>query len=531
MKFFNLIIKLLYSVYESLQSCFTIDLYFGISPCSIKSKNDHSAIILFPCHVNSFFCGLAGLVSFVRNKASVSVINIPHFKEMAAAISEKSIEFCKEKNLSVEDYYLGGENLIESLLMEVQLLKQDHLFYKIFLDNGLQDDLTDLKQLLNKIIKHEAKALTDLMGLLSVKELDAASKRLEGLRDAAWSLDREVLCNIKKVEDLLQNNQTEPSLSTLVIFKKINVILNSIDYLEVRGRDSTGISLLFILDKNEYELFLEAIQKNSQPEALMDEFEQRSKYDILVNRSIGISQNGNNEKESTVAVTITYKIAAEIGSLGDNINYIRSQVKEDSILHLLSGFSCKNNTVSAHTRWASIGAISEYNCHPVDNKTINDNNKGCGIIHVCLNGDIDNYRTLKNEYEESGCRIHKDITTDTKIIPIQIEKYLNQGLNISEAFRMAVNDFDGSHAISMHTDLAPGKLFLAQKGSGQAVFVGLADNYYISASEVYGFVEETNRYLKMDGEKVVDGKQGPVQGQIFVLNQDSSGGLDGIDAL
>ena len=364
-----------------------------------------------------------------------------------------------------------------------------------------------------------------------MKELDAASKRLEGLRDAAWSLDREVLCNIKKVEDLLQNNKTELSLSTLVIFKKINAILNSIDYLEVRGRDSTGISLLFILEKNEYELFFEAIRKNSQSETLMEEFQKRSKYDVLVNRSIGISESGNNGKESTVAVIITYKIAAEIGSLGDNINYIRRQVREDSILHLLSGFSCKNNTVSAHTRWASIGAISEYNCHPVDNKTINDNNTGCGIIHVCLNGDIDNYRTLKNEYEESGCRIHKDITTDTKIIPLQIEKYLNQGLDISEAFRLAVNDFDGSHAISMHTDLAPGKLFLAQKGSGQAVFVGLADNYYLSASEVYGFVEETNRYLKMDGEKVVDGKQGPVQGQIFVLNQDSSGGLDGIDAL
>ena len=351
------------------------------------------------------------------------------------------------------------------------------------------------------------------------------------MRDAAWSLDREVLCNIKKVEDLLQNNKTELSLSTLVIFKKINAILNSIDYLEVRGRDSTGISLLFILEKNEYELFFEAIRKNSQSETLMEEFQKRSKYDVLVNRSIGISESGNNGKESTVAVIITYKIAAEIGSLGDNINYIRRQVREDSILHLLSGFSCKNNTVSAHTRWASIGAISEYNCHPVDNKTINDNNTGCGIIHVCLNGDIDNYRTLKNEYEESGCRIHKDITTDTKIIPLQIEKYLNQGLDISEAFRLAVNDFDGSHAISMHTDLAPGKLFLAQKGSGQAVFVGLADNYYLSASEVYGFVEETNRYLKMDGEKVVDGKQGPVQGQIFVLNQDSSGGLDGIDAL
>ena len=528
MNFFNMIVKSVYSVYGVLQYCFKADLYFGISPGSIKNRKNHSAIILFPCHLNRLFCGLAGLVSFISNKASASSVNITLFKEIAATTSKKSIEFCKEKNLSLENEYLGGKNLIDSLLMEIRVLKQDHLFYKIFLDHDLQDDLAEIKQLLNKVIAHETKLLTVLMGLLSVAELDVVSGRLEALRDAAWSLDREVLGNIKKVGNLLQNNKTEPSLSTLVIFKKINAILNSIDYLEVRGRDSTGISLLFVLEKNEYELFFEAIRNSN--ENLMAEFEKRSKYDVLVNKSISIRENGNNGKNSTVAVIITYKIAAEIGSLGDNINYIRSQVKEDSILHLLSCVSCKNNTVSAHTRWASIGSISEPNCHPVDNKTIGDNNEGCGIIHVCLNGDIDNYRTLKKEYEKSGCLIHKDITTDTKIIPLQIEKYLNRGMDISEAFRMAVNDFNGSHAISMHTDLAPGKLFLAQKGSGQAVFIGLADNYYLSVSEVYGFVEETNRYLKMNGEKVVDGKTGPVQGQIFVLNQESSGGLDGIDA-
>ena len=37
--------------------------------------------------------------------------------------------------------------------------------------------------------------------------------------------------------------------------------------------------------------------------------------------------------------------------------------------------------------------------------------------------------------------------------------------------------------------------------------------------------------LNMDGEKVGDGKSGPTQGQIFVLNQDSGGGLAGIQAM
>jgi glucosamine--fructose-6-phosphate aminotransferase (isomerizing) len=178
-----------------------------------------------------------------------------------------------------------------------------------------------------------------------------------------------------------------------------------------------------------------------------------------------------------------------------------------------------------------VGAITEPNCHPVDNKTRNNANGDRAIIHCCLNGDIDNFQELKKELEDSGMLISKDVTTDTKIIPLQIEKYVERGHRIDAAFRLAVNDFEGSHAISMHTDLAPGKIFLAQKGSGQAIFVGIADEHYMPTSEVYGFVEETSDYLKLDGESVVAGREGQTQGQIYILDQATAGGLDGIAAM
>jgi glucosamine--fructose-6-phosphate aminotransferase (isomerizing) len=69
----------------------------------------------------------------------------------------------------------------------------------------------------------------------------------------------------------------------------------------------------------------------------------------------------------------------------------------------------------------------------------------------------------------------------------------------------------------MHTDLAPGRVFLAQKGSGQALFIGLAPDHYVVGSEVYGFVEAASRYLKMDSAKMVPGHSGTTQGQIVVL--------------
>ncbi|MBE9541251.1 MAG: SIS domain-containing protein, partial [Proteobacteria bacterium] len=310
--------------------------------------------------------------------------------------------------------------------------------------------------------------------------------------------------------------------------KNINTLFNNLDRLEVRGRDSAGISVITIIENKDYLEFEKELTKRS----LLNEFLDRQKEKILGNRCIAVNRHGN-----TVSITFTYKIAAQIGHLGDNVKFLRKQIQDDSIFQLFIALPVVYQTPVAHTRWASVGEISEPNCHPVDNAIlhndkVNESINKAGIIHVCLNGDIDNYFTLKEKYEKDTKRsIPDEITTDTKIIPLQIQKYCNRGLPIEESFRLAVNDFTGSHAIAMHTDIAPGKIFLAQRGSGQTIFIGLGKECYLTASEIYGLVEETSRYIKMEGEKNVNELEGKNQGQIFILDQDSFGGLTGINAM
>ena len=74
-------------------------------------------------------------------------------------------------------------------------------------------------------------------------------------------------------------------------------------------------------------------------------------------------------------------------------------------------------------------------------------------------------------------------------------------------------------AIGVASAQAPSRLFLALRGSGQGLYIGLADDCYIVASEPYGVVEETSKYVRMDGE------QG---GEIVVLDGADAGELDGI---
>ena len=504
-------------------SCLMANVYFGKNESSVPENS----IIFFPYTENVLNCGLAGIVSFKGKEKADRQVDIATLDGMIKKIEEFSFKYCRENNYSIDGHYLGGNDLIDSLFKSVRTLKDKDLFYNFFINEEMQDELAKLASRLSNIIDAEAKSLSDNMGHIETRDVDTISQRIENLKDIAWCLKSEILDNLKKVNNLLSRSENPPTFSSVSIFKNINAVLNSVDRLEVRGRDSAGISLMFIMENAQFDEFEKTIENAN----LLDRFKERSVQDVLANMGISVNETKDETEKKLSAITLTYKIAAEIGKLGDNISFLRKQIKNDPILQIIADFPHRFHTVSSHTRWASVGAITEANCHPVDNDIPGTLTERTGIIHVCLNGDIDNYLELKEEFESDGNSIHSDITSDTKIIPIRIEKYLKQGHSVQDAFRLAVNDFEGSHAISMHTDLAPGSLFLAQKGSGQSIFIGLADNHYMPVSEVYGFIEETQSFIKMDGEIVAEGIEGDTHGQIFILSQKSGGGIEGINAM
>ena len=510
---------------RKIRQFFQNKIYFGRSLDNVPP----GSIVFFPFWSTTLFCGLAGIVAIKRAGQTLPEIDLSGIQTATKDIEQHCFTDCEKKNINFSTDYLGGDAVIDSMLQSARDLNRSDTFCALLEDPSATKSIGKVANRLKTLIEKESEVLAHQMGHLPAESVDTLSRRLENLKDIAWCFSSELLANIEKVKNLMGSaKQTAGhSYERSIIYKNINAVLNSIDRLEVRGRDSAGISLLFILEEAEFEKFLKIIDT----EKLKEEFEQRSDKDVLTNRNINIHTLSGDVANKKVTVTFTYKIAAEIGKLGDNVRFLRQQIKEDLILRHFTDCRHEYHTLSSHTRWASVGAITEANCHPVDNKMAGNGLQPCGIIHVCLNGDIDNYLELKAEHENSGSCFHTEISTDTKIIPLQVEKYFLQGYTVKEAFRLAVNDFEGSHAISMHTDLDPGKLFLAQKGSGQSIFIGLAEDHYMPTSEVYGFIEETQQYLKMDGELIIKGKDGDTQGQVFVLSQNSGGGVEGIEAM
>ena len=77
-----------------------------------------------------------------------------------------------------------------------------------------------------------------------------------------------------------------PAAASL-FFRQINAVLNSIDRLEVRGRDSAGISILFVLAAAAFD----TLQTELTDENLAAEFENRMQAEVLGNASISFNRS------------------------------------------------------------------------------------------------------------------------------------------------------------------------------------------------------------------------------------------------
>jgi glucosamine--fructose-6-phosphate aminotransferase (isomerizing) len=333
-------------------------------------------------------------------------------------------------------------------------------------------------------------------------DLESVNATLIRVRDAAWSIERDRLRAAEGILDLGGRDVHDAGIDAIL---SVHQALSALDRLEVRGRDSAGLHL-FVSDHG---LDLDA------PEVAA-EIAGRSADNLFTDSSVRVVDG---------RLGFVYKVAAEIGELGDNTASLRNSIRQDDLLRKALDNDTAEVVVLGHTRWASVGIISEPNAHPVNSEQV-----GVASGPYCtavLNGDVDNYGDL---IRANGLSIAEDITTDTKVIPTLTAKHLADGHDLTEAFRRTVSVFEGSVAIGLSSAEAPDDLLLALRGSGQAIYVGLAEDAYIVASEPYGVVEDAIDYLRMDGETPANlDNPNASRGQILRLRGASAGTVEGID--
>ncbi|WP_342429180.1 glutamine--fructose-6-phosphate transaminase (isomerizing) [Neobacillus sp. FSL H8-0543] len=144
-----------------------------------------------------------------------------------------------------------------------------------------------------------------------------------------------------------------------------------------------------------------------------------------------------------------------------------------------------------HTRWATHGVPSKMNSHPHQSAT--------GRFTLVHNGVIENYDLLKREYL-TGVNFVSE--TDTEVIVQLIELFVQDGMEVIEAFRKTLTLLHGSYALALLDEQNSETIYVAKNKS--PLLVGLGDGFNVVASDAMAMIQVTNQYVElMDKEMVL----------------------------
>ncbi|WP_153127417.1 glutamine--fructose-6-phosphate transaminase (isomerizing) [Peribacillus tepidiphilus] len=148
-----------------------------------------------------------------------------------------------------------------------------------------------------------------------------------------------------------------------------------------------------------------------------------------------------------------------------------------------------------HTRWATHGVPSKVNAHP--------HQSASGRFTLVHNGVIENYSGLMREYLQD---VAFNSDTDTEVVVQLIEKFVNEGLDVEEAFRKTLSLLKGSYAIAMIDAENDQTIYVAKNKS--PLLVGIGDNFNVVASDAMAMLQVTNQFIElMDKEMVIVTKE------------------------
>jgi glucosamine--fructose-6-phosphate aminotransferase (isomerizing) len=190
------------------------------------------------------------------------------------------------------------------------------------------------------------------------------------------------------------------------------------------------------------------------------------------------------------------------------------RLKEKLEKHPLSG-----HYGLGHTRWATHGAPSERNAHPVV-----DSRRRLAIIH---NGIIENFLPLKKRLIAEGWTFSSD--TDTEVVANLISSYLDGTGDLQAAVAKAISELEGMYAFAVVSTQTDGQEIVAAR-QGPPLVIGLAKEEQFLASDPAALLAYTKDVIFLEngdlarltpaGVEILDRKGERVERTVQRLNWD-----------
>mmetsp|Transcript_30487 Transcript_30487/g.61183 ORF Transcript_30487/g.61183 Transcript_30487/m.61183 type:complete len:705 (-) Transcript_30487:1543-3657(-) len=145
----------------------------------------------------------------------------------------------------------------------------------------------------------------------------------------------------------------------------------------------------------------------------------------------------------------------------------------------------------AHTRWATVGSITDKNAHP--------HTDASGKIAVVHNGSIFNKQEIRKELKELGYNFYGQ--TDTEVIAKLIGHYHEGGkVDIREATKKAMKRFQGTYGLAVMCSDYPEELVVTCHGS--PLYIGVGDGGTFVASNPSAFRDYSRNFIKLGDKEV-----------------------------
>src|SRR2546423_10647733 len=143
-----------------------------------------------------------------------------------------------------------------------------------------------------------------------------------------------------------------------------------------------------------------------------------------------------------------------------------------------------------HTRWATHGAVTEQNAHPLT---------GCedGKLAIVLNGIVENYRELRDDLLAEGHTFRSE--TDAEVVVHLLERHYDG--NLAKAVRATYEELEGHFSfVAIHHD-HPDELVGVRCQT--PLVVGVGEGEMFLASSIAAFLRETRRVQFLEDGEVV----------------------------
>jgi glucosamine--fructose-6-phosphate aminotransferase (isomerizing) len=174
----------------------------------------------------------------------------------------------------------------------------------------------------------------------------------------------------------------------------------------------------------------------------------------------------------------------------DGLDYVRAVGNLQNLVDATGPNGSTSRHGLGHTRWATHGAVTEQNAHPLT---------GCDgeKLAIVLNGIVENYRELKEQLQTEGHEFTSE--TDAEVVAHLLERAYDGDLTqaLVDVYPLLEGHFS---IVAIHHDQPD---LLAGVRCQTPLVVGVGDGEMFIASSVAAFLSETRRaYFPQDGEVI-----------------------------